>query len=329
MGIYEALTLSKIDAQGALLWEKEYRSIYGAFIHGIVQKPNGNLWLLGTESPQNQAIWLVETNAEGDSLGEIHLGEMNDLGVEILTSMDGFHYVIAEGNGQWVGKRYAKVWKLTNQGQVLWESAYYYQGDSADYRNVLPTRARATNDGGLVMYCRSNGAHPNPDSASFNAIYVLKIGSDGETQWDLTIDHTDIQADGDIIPLSSGGYLVTIRRDNDSGPYPIAYTYYARLSDDGTPVINVSREPELVSLSVEIHPNPFDAELHGSIQLERPEELTIAVYDLQGREVSSQDIQGQVGQNSFVIATDHLPPASYLLRVSGPDGQWSQVVVKR
>lgn len=322
LGEYEAITLSMIDSQGTLLWEKEYPSIYGAATRGIVRKPNGNLWLLATESPQDQPIWLLETTAAGDSVSELKLGGEHDQAVELLTSVDGFHYLIAEGRPQLINSRHLKVWKLTNQGQVIWESSYFFQDDTTDYRELVPYRARPTSDGGCIIYNIAVGGYLS-DSA-YNSIYLLKVGPNGEKHWHLIVEHPDVQSDGDILPLSDGGYLLTIQRGNASYP-----TYYARLSDDGAPVINVSREPELSELTVEIHPNPFDAELRGSIRLERPGELEVAVYDLQGRQLTVQHLSGRSGLNSFIITTEQLPLASYLLRVSGPQGQFSQVVVKR
>jgi hypothetical protein len=322
LGEYEAITLSMVDAQGNLLWEKEYPSIYGAATNGIIRKPNGNLWLLATEAYGDSSIWLLETTAAGDSVSEMKLGSQHDRAVELLTSVDGFHYIIAEGQPQMINSRHLKVWKLTNQGQVVWESSYHFEDDSTDYRELVPYRARPTSDGGCIIYNIAVGGYIG-DSA-YNSIYLLKVGPNGEKHWHLIVEHPDVQSDGDILPLADGGYLLTIQRGNALFP-----TYYARLSDDGTPAINVSRELELQELAVAIHPNPFDTELRGSIQLERPEEVEVAIYDLQGRQLRAQNLSGQAGRNAFVFPTDHLPPASYLIRVSGPKGQWSQVVVKQ
>ncbi|MEM7660412.1 MAG: T9SS type A sorting domain-containing protein, partial [Bacteroidota bacterium] len=315
LGAYESLTLTKIDSSGQLIWDKEFVSRNGARGMEIVQRANGNYLLLGINTPLDtfdSAGWLLETNLNGDSLHSTFFGARWDYPISLLPSGEGY-LVVGENNWTHPGRPISlKLWRFDANLNLEWEKSFRYTDSMGVEHDIRVTKAAKTKDQGcIVLGTTYETIH---DSLTENQLYLGKFSSEGILEWEMTLGVRD-EANHypkDVLPLEGGGYLVTARIE-DFTPLPgQIYTYYARLSDDGTPVINVSREPDLQELAVEIHPNPFDAELWGSIHLERPNEVQVAVYDLQGRELSAQDIQGQVGQNSFVIATDHLPPASYL-----------------
>jgi len=197
--------------------------------------------------------------------------------------------------------------------------------DPSDWRSFAPTAAKATKDGGCILFGQVFG-RPT-DSTYYDGLYVLKIGPDGEKQWDMTIDHPDLQMEGDILPLSTGGYLLSARHENYDLGYPIVYTWFARLSDDG--IVATSRQADLPALAVSLSPNPFEDLLSGSFAMKTAGAYTLRLFDLQGRIVQSQQIQGQSGLNRFQLSTTELPAASYVLRISSPAGAWSGKVVKR
>ncbi|MEM7656716.1 MAG: T9SS type A sorting domain-containing protein [Bacteroidota bacterium] len=329
---YYDLTLSKIDSQGTAVWNRSYSPIGSCFGMNVLQGHNGNYLAIGTVAASDTvspAGWLLETNQNGDSLRSVRFGEHDDRTTNIFASGDG--YLITGQANFYQAWRPAslKLWRFDANLNLEWEKSFRYTDSLGIEHDIRVTKAAKTKDQGCIVLGKTfETIH---DSLTEQQLYLGKFSSEGLLEWEMTLGVRD-EANHfpkDVLPLEGGGYLVTAHIE-DFTPLPgQIYTYYARLSDDGTPVIKVSRELELPELAVAIHPNPFDAELRGSIQLERPEAVEVSIYDLQGRQLNAQQVQGQIGRNAFVISTDHLPPASYLLRVSSSEGQWSQVVVKR
>jgi hypothetical protein len=68
---------------------------------------------------------------------------------------------------------------------------------------------------------------------------------------------------------------------------------------------------------VAVYPNPFDASLNIAFELDRPQRVTITLFDLQGRVVQSQWLEGRYGTGAHREALGglRLKPGSYILDV--------------
>ncbi|MEM7657525.1 MAG: T9SS type A sorting domain-containing protein [Bacteroidota bacterium] len=333
-----SLTLTRIDSLGTYLSDREYlidRLVFGT---DLIQRPNGNLLFGGIVSPADTispAGFLLETNSQGDSLRSLVFGDRYNYVHRLIPSGDGV-IVVGQGGYQQYGKPASlKLWRWDENLQLAWESSFRFTDSLGAEHDLRSIRANPTKDGGCVVLAATSETAPN--GLEYPVMYVGKFSWQGEQQWDMTVgpgsdpNRLAYSRPVDILPLAQGGYLISaiVSEFTENGGPLANYTYFARLSDDGTPELNVSRELELASLAVEIHPNPFTTEVRGELLLHRPNQVTIALYDLQGRQLTTHIFAGQAGSNAFHLPTQHLPPASYVLRVSSPEGQWSQIIVKQ
>ncbi len=99
----------------------------------------------------------------------------------------------------------------------------------------------------------------------------------------------------------------------------LSYYYY-----EGYNPLAVASKDETMQLS--IFPNPAKDVLHISIQQTEPAALTIALYDMAGREVFEANIAAK-SKTETNIHTTHLPAGNYVVKVTGRDSARSEKVI--
>jgi photosystem II stability/assembly factor-like uncharacterized protein len=103
--------------------------------------------------------------------------------------------------------------------------------------------------------------------------------------------------------------------------------YYYDSTYTGVPI--VTEEGNLVSLN--IYPNPNNGTLHVDYTSPLDEEITLAVYDLNGRPVYTENREPVTGnKTSFELSLSTLPPSVYFIRVkSKSSGITSRFIIAR
>lgn len=82
---------------------------------------------------------------------------------------------------------------------------------------------------------------------------------------------------------------------------------------DGTSGVGLAEEQNIKNL--QLYPNPTDEELNVKFMLNSAEKILIKIYDLTGKELSSNKINGAVGTNLVMLDTKKLSSGSYFVEI--------------
>jgi pimeloyl-ACP methyl ester carboxylesterase len=222
--------LTRLDAQGNVLWKNLYNSPTNLLrIFDVVTTAAGGFVVAGEELTENPAcneedLWVAMLDSAGSVLWQRSYGlcglSSNAWGV--IATADGG--VLAVGDSPEVGAGNADGWlvKLDGAGNVQWQRAY---GGSGPDRLLS---VRQTADGGFIAvgYTASFGV-ANIDG------WALKLDSGGNVQWQNAYGGAGNDILYGVVPLSDGGYLTA---GTTSGSFGGGGRWVMRLDALGNPL---------------------------------------------------------------------------------------------
>ena len=103
------------------------------------------------------------------------------------------------------------------------------------------------------------------------------------------------------------------------------------MAPDGRAEKELPYDPEMLfDLGMSVFPNPTSGESTITFQLPEVQTCHLRLFDLNGRLIIDQSIQGTAGDNSFGLDLNELAPGMYLIEVgaAGMRGQ-KKLVVQR
>jgi len=105
----------------------------------------------------------------------------------------------------------------------------------------------------------------------------------------------------------------------DNTPFPgISYYRLKMIDKDGSfsysSIVKIGATNEK---GFTIFPNPVEAELHLQVSRTKAESVTVKILDQLGKVLKQQQVQLNVGNNSFTITVDNLAKGSYMVVVNG------------
>jgi gliding motility-associated-like protein len=131
--------LSKLSANGSLLWSKTYKLNDDEFFNKIQLSPDNGLVLFGNATGQslNDVIWITKTDNDGlVKWSKTYENSDKDLKYVLATSSDGYIFSANEAlNGTILNK-------INQAGELLW--SYMYKSNNAE---TLMSDLATTNDG--------------------------------------------------------------------------------------------------------------------------------------------------------------------------------------
>lgn len=227
----------KINAQGAVQWEKTIGGDSSDYCHSIRQTKDGGYILGGysnstltgdkTNSSKGSAdYWIVKL----DSVGQIQWdktigGNKSDILNSVKQSSDGGYiidgYSLSDSSGD---KSQSKIgtWivKLDFAGQIQWtrlfESSYAPEFGPGYFFQSL----QQTFDGGYILGCTSQSDSipglKSQNSKGLSDYWVLKLNSMGQIQWEKTIGGNSQDFLYSILQTTDGGYIMVGGSNSDS-----------------------------------------------------------------------------------------------------------------
>lgn len=319
-GQYLSVSLMRVRKDATLLWEREYRmENFGRGID-VQQTPDGGFLVLASDEVDETkgAVWLIRTNAQGDSLWSKRYGSYSEYPFNLLKMNDGNFVIVTCENYRPTGPsffRNIKLYKIDPSGTVLWEQSYPEYGVGGVPVETLPVRAKIAQDGGILV--AGTVEEDSTLSIQNSGVYVLKVGTSGVREWGMRLG-TDFAGEGRDVVEVAGGYVVAgVGTDMNLG---ISVGYLAKLSGGTTAVEAAS------PLEVSISPNPFGDKLEIVVSKAGPLSAEVRLYNLQGQEVLRES---PVAQGRISLDTGHLADGVYLVRISAGGQSWSQKVVKQ
>lgn len=193
--------LVKTDANGDSLWSNRFGGSGDDKCYAVKQTSDGGYALVGrtaTWGAGNDDIWLVKTDANGDSVwSQTYGGAGDDQCSEFLLTPDG-GYMLA-GRTQSFGAGGYDFWLLkTNaDGDTLWTRLYGGSNDDVCYS------IQQTTDGGYILagYTESFGAV----SANF---WLVKTNANGDSLWSSSYGGNSTDYCYSVQQTADSGYIL-------------------------------------------------------------------------------------------------------------------------
>lgn len=191
-------TLTKVDALGNIIWNKEYDITAGAFY--VISDGEGGYILSGTRSvtdPDGSTPFAMRTDSAGGLLWVKNFSDpwinQYDQGEEVLATSDG-HFVLCGARDSF-DNRGVLIAKFTLSGEILWEKIYEFSYSDLGWGicelpngNLVITGETQSAIGQQVMLFQAN--------ASGDSLLLRNFGGFGG-EWG-----------ADILHLPQGGYAI-------------------------------------------------------------------------------------------------------------------------
>lgn len=176
-----------------------------------------------------------------------------------------------------------------------------------------------------------------PSNNIFNAVEVLWDFGDGNTSTDLFPTHS---YDGD------GPYMLCLTAffQNPSSPDYCSITYCAELTNEminppgfqssgfsinivnPSGVTGLDEVPQITGLN--LWPNPTNQFAQLEWTMNTGENVTIALFDLAGRQAQAHSLAASAGKNLYPIDATELPAGIYVVRIFGQEHQSTTKLIK-
>jgi hypothetical protein len=193
--------LVKTDANGDSLWSKTYGGVNSERCYSLLQTTDEGYLLAGyTDSfgAGNDDIWLLRTNANGDSLwSRTFGGSQDDVCASLHQTLDGGYVLV--GSTESYGSGEGDIWlvKADTNGDSLWSRTFGGGSDETGYQ------VQQTPDSGYFIA----GATRSFGSGWFDA-WIVKTDASGDSIWSRTFGGSE----ADFLPAMrqtmDGGYVL-------------------------------------------------------------------------------------------------------------------------
>jgi hypothetical protein len=207
----------KLDASGALEWEKTFGGSGYDLIFSVEQTTDGGYILAGfTDSTDGDItttnkgiydLWVLKLNASGTIQWQnTYGGSLVDQAQSVRQTSDGGYIltgVTSSNNGDVSGNHGADdcwILKITGTGTVEWQKTVGGGGNEYGYK------IKQTADGGYILV--------GMNSSNGYDYFIAKFNGVGATQWANLMGGTGFDWATDIQQTSDGGYIVS--GDTDS-----------------------------------------------------------------------------------------------------------------
>jgi hypothetical protein len=301
------ISLVKTNSAGDTLWTRQFGGERWDKAPALQLTEDGGYVFAGSTYPYPYDItlldfYLVKTNANGDSVWtQTYGGEDYERGNAMDQTSDG-GYVIAGGIERldWTNDMY--VVKTDALGDTMWTRTYGGLETESAYG------IEQTEDGGYVIF-----GHTLSYGAGGADFYLLKIDSLGDTLWTRTYGGSDTEFGLSFQQTPDGGYVMAgWTLSFGAGGWDI---YVVKTG----PEIAAASDPHLLPESITLHqnyPNPFNASTRITFDLPKVGLVTLKVYDVLGREVTTlmDDVRAP-GYHSVLFDGSNLSSGIYFYRL--------------
>lgn len=203
----------KLDATGAIEWQKTYGGTFDDRANDVEQTSDGGYIVVGVSESTNGDItnyrgdkdfWVLKLSADGTiEWQKKYGGDDKETAYSVKQTTDGGYIVagncysydntILPVNGDVIGFHgFTDGWviKLSNAGVIEWQKCL--GGTSIDDF----FKVQLTSDGGYIL---------TGDHSVYN-YWLIKLANNGDLQWEKIYADTDDAQD--VIPTSDGGYIM-------------------------------------------------------------------------------------------------------------------------
>lgn len=193
----------KLDASGALEWQKRYTTPHLDRGRAILQTKDGGFAALGYTDVTDSRIWLLKLDREGSLQWQRTYGGGYVVEAWALAETADGGYVVGGDLVPFGVGEPSNAWilKLNAAGAVEWELTYGGVAGVVSYTRVHSIEQ--TKDGGYV-----SGIETSAYGAGEYDLLVLKLDAAGGTEWQRTYGGPDRDRMHSVAQTRDGGYIV-------------------------------------------------------------------------------------------------------------------------
>ena len=183
------------------LWTKTYGGSDEDWSYSVQQTTDSGYIIVGytySYGIGNQDIWLIKTDASGDTLWtKTFGGGYIDYGRSVQQTADGGYILV--GATESFGVSYSDIWliKTNNSGDTLWTKTFGREYADRGYS------VQQTTDGGFIItgYTESFGKGGD--------IWLIKTDASGDTLWTRMFGGEHMDRGYSVQQTADGGYVIT------------------------------------------------------------------------------------------------------------------------
>ncbi len=293
-GSYDVFIV-KSDLNGDTVWTKTFGSQYADAAYCIKQTIDGGYIVTGyygTSLPFNSDVYVIKTNAIGDSLWTRKYGGCrSDVAHSVEETSDG-GYVLGGMTSSFSDTIFWNMYliKTNANGDTLWTKDYGLPGSENIYS------VRQTSDNGFMLFGNINGAS------------IVKTNSVGDTLW--TKSYNGIAWFGDL--TADGGCIIT----GDFGQFGNSI-YLLKTDSSGYAITGFGEPAGDVMGGFSVYPNPFSdyATLVISAGYLQDKPL-LRIFDIAGKIVLEQIITNE----RTALQRGNLSPGIFICHLTSKNG---------
>ncbi len=194
--------LIRTDSNGVLIWEQVFGGEGADEIYSVEPTVDGGFILAGwTESygSGDKDAWLLKTDPDGTlDWSQLYGGTEDDIFNYAIPTMDSGYILVGYTNSSAAGAEDILIIKTDSEGQEEWTNVF-----GGPHRDEAK-HVQQTVDGGYIV----TGWSCSEETGILN-VFLLKMDTDGQSEWTTAYDDDDNVAIGNYIQQTSdGGYIV-------------------------------------------------------------------------------------------------------------------------
>jgi len=194
------LYLVKVDSSGNLIWHRSFGGPNADAGFSLTCSGDSVYFVVGYcgSSHQNNDVWLLKVDAEGESLCSwFYGGDEDDEGMDIIPAKEGGYLILASTYSFGSGSRDIYLIRIDSNGDTLWTKTY--GGSSYDVAYEI----QPTYDNGYVIvgctYSEGNG---------LSDVYLIRLNVDGDTLWTRTYGGEEFECGYSIKECPDSGFIL-------------------------------------------------------------------------------------------------------------------------
>lgn len=221
--------LTKTDADGNVIWQKNYGGPGSDYFNAILATADGGFILAGTSDAAggdvtlNQGLtdcWIVKTDSDGNiEWQRTYGGTATETADAITATADGGYVVGAstsssDGDIATAPHAFSDFWifKIDATGNIIWQQTL--GGTTTDYVRAIKTTA----DGGFIAGGYSDSAPGGDVTASYGYgdFWIVKLSADGSLLWQKSVGGIYDDLLFDVTETSDGSILAAGQTESDN-----------------------------------------------------------------------------------------------------------------
>jgi hypothetical protein len=251
------LFLIKTDANGNLIWEKNYGSVDDDYGFDLLQKNNGEIVMVGSKGGffddvhgnfknSDADIYLIKTDANGNELLQKTFGgSQHDFGQAIISSEASGYFLMGSSQSNSHGSFDMILIKTDNDFEEEWRK--YFGGTEYEYGMSMDR-----NDQGDIFLFGTTKSYGINESADF---YLVKTNHMGEELWSVTIGGNYTEFGQQVISTADSGCVV-IGQTNSFGKGGFDFLF-TKIDKNGLIEYFIDGIDSVLSGNPLVYPNPL------------------------------------------------------------------------